>query len=75
MPRLISISTSLDDQTCAAENLSKILTELGYGHAFIGGFAWSLLGSERPTQMSAKYIHGVWPKLIFLSLGNTILIF
>lgn len=27
------------------------LDELKYPHAFIGGFAWSLLGSRRPTQI------------------------
>jgi hypothetical protein len=60
MARSISISTIHEDQARAAETLSAILTKLGYGHAFIGGFAWSLLGSERPTQMS--------PKLTFVTI-------
>jgi hypothetical protein len=32
-------------------NVASSLDELKYPHAFIGGFAWSLLGSRRPTQI------------------------
>jgi len=34
----------------AAQLLSSHLHKLGVDHAYIGGFAWSLLGSQRPTQ-------------------------
>jgi len=37
-------------QSQAAKALSDTLSNLGCPHAYIGGFAWALLGSERPTQ-------------------------
>jgi len=46
----ISITTSTLDQAKAATCLSACLEHLGCPHAYIGGFAWSLLGSKRPTQ-------------------------
>ncbi|KAI0062296.1 hypothetical protein BV25DRAFT_1991595 [Artomyces pyxidatus] len=49
---MISISTSKNDQGRAASVFSKHLNELGYRHAYIGGFAWSLLGSTRPTEIN-----------------------
>jgi hypothetical protein len=49
---IISITTSRQDQAIAAHALSKLLSELECPHAYIGGFAWSLLGSERPTEIS-----------------------
>jgi hypothetical protein len=36
-------------QEQAAQSLSRILTEAGVDHAFIGGFAAKVLGSTRPT--------------------------
>ncbi|KAL4076327.1 hypothetical protein J3A83DRAFT_2178016 [Scleroderma citrinum] len=46
----ISVTTSILDQSKAATYLSACLELLGCPHAYIGGFAWSLLGSNRPTQ-------------------------
>jgi hypothetical protein len=46
----ISVTTSRTDQSQAAKALSDTLSDLGCPHAYIGGFAWALLGSERPTQ-------------------------
>ena len=40
------------EQARAAEALSKVLTDLGVRHAFIGGFARALLGNDRPTAIS-----------------------
>jgi len=34
----------------AAQILSTHLRQLGIDHAYIGGFAWSVLGSPRPTE-------------------------
>lgn len=48
----ISVTTSRTDHSTAAAYLSEALRQLGCPHAYIGGFAWSLLGSSRPTQMS-----------------------
>lgn len=48
----ISITTSRDDQLKAAVLLSESLEMLGSPHAFIGGFAWAVLGSSRLTEMS-----------------------
>jgi len=48
----ISITTSRDDQLKAAVLLSESLEVLGSPHAFIGGFAWAVLGSSRLTEMS-----------------------
>ncbi|KAI1791230.1 hypothetical protein LXA43DRAFT_447237 [Ganoderma leucocontextum] len=53
MPRIqISISKEREHHEAAAQALSKHLDGWGIPHAFIGGFAWSVLGSERPTEMS-----------------------
>lgn len=49
-PAQISISTNTEHHVRAAHILSESLRELGYDHAYIGGFAWSLLGSRRATQ-------------------------
>jgi len=46
----VSVTTSRTDQSQAAKALSDTLSNLGCQHAYIGGFAWALLGSERPTQ-------------------------
>jgi hypothetical protein len=55
----IYVSTSCVDQARAAEVkaevLSKYLNDLGCDHGYIGGFAWSLLGSERTTKISSKF--------------------
>lgn len=48
----IPITTSREYQESAALSLSNHLNELGCRHAYIGGFAWSLLGSSRPTEIS-----------------------
>ncbi|KAF9530517.1 hypothetical protein CPB83DRAFT_810353 [Crepidotus variabilis] len=50
MPPQISVTTSRTDQSKAARALSDALNSLGCPHAYIGGFAWALLGSTRPTQ-------------------------
>jgi len=50
MSTRISITTSRDDQLAAAAYLSDTLRRLKFPHAFIGGFAWALLGSSRPTE-------------------------
>ncbi|KDQ11380.1 hypothetical protein BOTBODRAFT_35458 [Botryobasidium botryosum FD-172 SS1] len=50
MSNRISITTSREDQLRAAPFLSQTLRELGAPHAYIGGFAWALLGSTRPTE-------------------------
>lgn len=51
MTTRISITTSPELQAKAAALLSQYLTEeLDCPHAYIGGFAWSLLGSHRPTE-------------------------
>ncbi|KAF9068491.1 hypothetical protein BDP27DRAFT_1327126 [Rhodocollybia butyracea] len=50
MENAISITTSRDAQLEAASLLSKTLTDLGCAHAYIGGFAWALLGSRRLTE-------------------------
>ncbi|KAI9061128.1 hypothetical protein FKP32DRAFT_983399 [Trametes sanguinea] len=49
-PPVISISTNKQDHLAAARALSAIFYKLGVRHAYIGGFAWSLLGSIRPTE-------------------------
>ncbi|KAI0663740.1 hypothetical protein C8Q70DRAFT_376124 [Cubamyces menziesii] len=50
-PRIrISISTNQEHHLLAALSLSSHLDEFGIKHAYIGGFAWALLGSSRPTQ-------------------------
>ena len=48
----ISISTSRTEQITVAITLSGILTELNLPHAYIGSFAWALLGSDQQTQIS-----------------------
>jgi hypothetical protein len=48
----IPITTSRESLLKAAELLSQRLCKLGLDHAYIGGFAWSLLGSDRPTAIS-----------------------
>ena len=51
-PRIrISISTNQEHHLLAALSLSSHLDEFGIKHAYIGGFAWALLGSSRPTQI------------------------
>jgi hypothetical protein len=52
MTTQITISTSHDRLLEAAQLLSDHLHNLGIDHAYIGGFAWSLLGSQRLTQIS-----------------------
>ena len=52
MPPSIRISTNQKDHIAAAKALSQLLDQFGVRHAFIGGFAWSLLGSSRATEMS-----------------------
>ncbi|KIL67782.1 hypothetical protein M378DRAFT_9060 [Amanita muscaria Koide BX008] len=49
MPPTITVSSLEGDHIQAAGALSRCLLELNYPHAYIGGFAWSLLGSVRPT--------------------------
>ncbi|KAJ7180719.1 hypothetical protein C8R46DRAFT_985749, partial [Mycena filopes] len=49
MAARISITTSKDAQLKAAGALSQALRTLGCPHAYIGGFAWALLGSTRAT--------------------------
>ncbi|KAH9474864.1 hypothetical protein JR316_0013332 [Psilocybe cubensis] len=49
---IISITTSSRDQSTAAESLSQYLEQLNCRHAYIGGFAWALLGSRRPTEIN-----------------------
>lgn len=74
MENAISITTSRDAQLEAASLLSKTLTDLGCAHAYIGGFAWALLGSRRLTEMSthpkAMIVLQVFPT--FLTFQNTI---
>ncbi|TBU39757.1 hypothetical protein BD309DRAFT_407402 [Dichomitus squalens] len=48
----ISISTNQKDHMAAAKALTSHLSEWGITYGFIGGFAWSLLGSSRPTDIS-----------------------
>ncbi|PPR02501.1 hypothetical protein CVT24_002050 [Panaeolus cyanescens] len=43
--RGIAITTSRNDQATAAAKLSDVLEALGCPHAYIGGFAWALLGN------------------------------
>lgn len=57
----ISISLNQKDHIAAAQALSNHLKQRDIRHAYIGGFAWSLLGSERPTELS-----------VFLSLSHKI---
>ncbi|KAK0201708.1 hypothetical protein DFS33DRAFT_1349401 [Desarmillaria ectypa] len=49
-PQEIHITTSHGSQEHAARVLSEMLTELTIRHAYIGGFAWRLLGSARQTE-------------------------
>ncbi|TDL22819.1 hypothetical protein BD410DRAFT_199766 [Rickenella mellea] len=46
----ISITKSNKQQLAAASALSEYLETIGCKHAYIGGFAWALLGSDRPTE-------------------------
>jgi hypothetical protein len=56
MSARISITTSRDQQAKAAFLLSQYLTEeLKCPHAYIGGFAWSLLGNTRATEISPDH--------------------
>ncbi|KAF8964813.1 hypothetical protein BDZ97DRAFT_865663 [Flammula alnicola] len=50
MAHQISITRSRKDQLKAAVLLSQCLHKLGCPHAYIGGFAFALLGSARPTE-------------------------
>ncbi len=63
MSKPISISTNQQDHLTAAKALSAHLDKLGIRHAYIGGFAWALLGSARPTEMSPAAILFCHPKL------------
>jgi hypothetical protein len=55
MASSISITTSNDLQAKAASLLSQYLDdELKCPHAYLGGFAWSLLGNKRPTEISPE---------------------
>ncbi|KDR77350.1 hypothetical protein GALMADRAFT_210405 [Galerina marginata CBS 339.88] len=65
MTTLISITTSSKDQLVAASLLSQYLEELGCKHAYIGGFAWALLGSVRPTEIRPFF----YQQVINLSLN------
>ncbi|KAK0221946.1 hypothetical protein IW262DRAFT_941240 [Armillaria fumosa] len=47
---IICTTTNHNSQEHAARVLSEKLTELSIPHAYIGGFAWRLLGSERQTE-------------------------
>lgn len=49
-PPVIHITTNHNSQEHAARVLSEKLTELSIRHAYIGGFAWRLLGSARQTE-------------------------
>jgi hypothetical protein len=49
IPSAVAPPSSLDAQKNAAAALSAALTARGVPHAFIGGFAWAMLGSARPT--------------------------
>jgi hypothetical protein len=57
MSTQISIAISPEHLLEAAQLLSSHLHKLGVDHAYIGGFAWSLLGSQRLTQMSRLPLH------------------
>lgn len=57
MSTQISIAISHERLVEAAQLLSSHLLKLGVDHAYIGGFAWSLLGSQRLTEMSRLRIH------------------
>ena len=51
-PRIkISVSANQEHHLRAALSLSAHLDEFRIPHAYIGGFAWALLGSSRPTQI------------------------
>lgn len=50
MPPQIRVTTSLSTHLIAAASLSQCLYALNCAHAFIGGFAWSVLGSNRSTE-------------------------
>ncbi|KAK0487344.1 hypothetical protein IW261DRAFT_1447382 [Armillaria novae-zelandiae] len=47
---IIHTTTNHNSQEHAARVLSEKLTELSIPHAYIGGFAWRLLGSPRQTE-------------------------
>lgn len=47
---IIRTTTNHNSQEHAARVLSEKLSELSIPHAYIGGFAWRLLGSERQTE-------------------------
>ncbi|KAK0244324.1 hypothetical protein EDD85DRAFT_807582 [Armillaria nabsnona] len=49
-PPKIHITMNHNSQEHAARVLSEKLTELSIRHAYIGGFAWRLLGSPRQTE-------------------------
>ena len=40
--------------TNSAKALSDPLSKLGCEHVYIGGFAWVLLGSNRPAEISGR---------------------
>ncbi|KAI0833699.1 hypothetical protein BC628DRAFT_43191, partial [Trametes gibbosa] len=46
--------------------LSAHLDDLGVQHAYIGGFAWALLGSFRPTQMSIPALYSLDDNIVSL---------
>ncbi|KAK0449195.1 hypothetical protein EV421DRAFT_1397069 [Armillaria borealis] len=49
-PPIIHTTSNHNSQEHAAQVLSETLTELSIRHAYIGGFAWRLLGSARQTE-------------------------
>ncbi|KAK0503899.1 hypothetical protein EDD18DRAFT_1344793 [Armillaria luteobubalina] len=49
---IIRTTTNHNSQEHAARVLSEKLSELSIPHAYIGGFAWRLLGSERQTEIN-----------------------
>jgi len=57
MANVISVTTSREEQLKAALFLSKALSNLSTPHAYIGGFAWAVLGSRRATEMSSSPVH------------------
>jgi len=49
---MLKTIVNVSDQLRAAKALSDSLSKLGCEHVYIGGFAWVLLGSNRPTKIS-----------------------
>jgi hypothetical protein len=57
LPIPVPKTTSREYLFEAAQLLSTHLRQIGIDHAYIGGFAWSLLGSQRATQISLCSSH------------------